>query len=80
MTLPDDVMRTKSLVLHPVTVEEAVGELELVTAISLQLPCSTTIGIYCALLIITFVSTVLPVVTGSTQPLICQVDQMWVMY
>lgn len=36
VTLPDDVMRTKSLVLHPVTVEEAVGELELVTSIALQ--------------------------------------------
>ena len=30
VTLPDDVMRTKSLILHPVSVEEAVEELELV--------------------------------------------------
>lgn len=29
VSLPDDVMRTKALVLHPVSVDEAVGELEL---------------------------------------------------
>jgi hypothetical protein len=33
VSLPDDVMRTKALVLHPVSVDEAVGELELVITI-----------------------------------------------